>query len=98
MWTVIKMIDWDWTIGSFIQVVVFFLWCFNIYMGFTTLNWIYAVNAALFCFWFIFAPWCTSEYSAFLSDPFRYHSTIYAAVQHHRFMNKYNLTPNGEEK
>lgn len=86
------MIDWDWTVGSLIQFVVFSLWCFNIYGGFTTLNWIYAVNAIMFCFWFIFAPWCISEYPAFLIEPFRYHSTIYAAIQHQRFMNKYGVS------
>lgn len=86
-----KGIDWDWTIGSFIQFTVFFLVIYNIILYFMNPQWIYGVLAGCYCFWFIFAPWCLSEYPAFVSEPFRYHSSIYAAIQHHRLMKKYGI-------
>jgi len=73
-------IDWDWTFGSFIQILVFIDWAINVYYGFTTLQPIFAVYTVVCCAWFVFAPWCISEYLRFFTGQWRAVPSIYRYI------------------
>ena len=82
--------DWDWTLGPLIQVLVFIDWAVNVYYGFTTLQPIFAVYAVVCCVWFIFAPWCVSEYLRFLTgDRWCSLSSIWGYIYFERMMVEY---------
>ena len=83
-------IDWDWTLGILIQIVIFYLWVENVYYGFTTLQPIFAIWAGMYCFWFIFFPWCISGYLKFIwGVPLRNLPTIYGRVCFDHLVKKY---------
>lgn len=60
--------DWDWTIGILIQCLVFISWCFDVYIGFMYLDVMAAIGAICTLLFFIFGPWCVSEYTRFLFE------------------------------
>lgn len=66
-----------------IQGLMLFMWGINIFEGFRYLHWTSALFASVNLFWFIFAPWCLSEYPIFFYDMGRWKqiSSIYRLVR-----------------
>ena len=90
-------IDWDWTLGPLIQILVFIDWAVNVYYGFATLQSIFAVQAVVCCVWFIFAPWCVSEYLRFLTGEWRTVPSIYRYILFDRHIGEVEETRSLED-